>query len=316
MKIVVTGAAGAIGSHLCERLLNLKHEVVGIDALTDYYNPEIKKINIKDIEEVGGKVYVLDLVSDDIASVLDGVHYIFHLAAQPGISTATPFEVYLRNNVVATYKILEYLKKIPTLKGFIHASTSSIYGAYANGPEESEPKPTSHYGVTKLAAEQLAMSYFRESGLPVSVLRFFSVYGERERPEKLYHKLIRAIYNNEDFTIYEGARDHIRSYTYISDIIDGCILVMENFEKAKGEIFNLGNDQTMTTGEGIDIIQNLIGKSARFVNLPKRVGDQKETAANIDKMRKLFGYSPKVKLEDGLARQVDWYKNKIYGKII
>jgi nucleoside-diphosphate-sugar epimerase len=170
--------------------------------------------------------------------------------------------------------------------------------------------------VTKLAAEQLAMSYFRESGLPVSVLRFFSVYGERERPEKLYHKLIRAIYNNEDFTIYEGARDHIRSYTYISDIIDGCILVMENFEKAKGEIFNLGNDQTMTTGEGIDIIQNLIGKSARFVNLPKRVGDQKETAANIDKMRKLFGYSPKVKLEDGLARQVDWYKNKIYGKII
>lgn len=316
MKILVTGAAGAIGSHLCERLLELGHDVVGIDALTPYYNPEIKKINIKDVEASGGKVYILNLVTDEIDHLLKDTEVIFHLAAQPGISSTTPFEDYLENNIIATHRILKKAKIISKLKAFIHASTSSVYGAYANGAEDSELKPTSHYGVTKLAAEQLAMSYFREIGLPVTVLRFFSVYGEKERPEKLYHKLIRAMHEDAEFPIFEGARDHLRSYTYIKDIIDGCMLVLANLDKAVGEIFNLGNDKTMTTGEGIDILEKLMGKKAKFTVLPRRVGDQKETAADISKMRKFFGYNPTISLEEGLGHQVNWYKNKIHGKII
>lgn len=315
MKIVVTGAAGAIGSHLMEQLLDMNHEVVGIDALTKYYSLEIKKINVKDIEKRGGKVHVLDLATDDFGFLLNGVDFIFHLAAQPGISIDTPFADYLKNNVVATHKLLEQAKSIPTLKGFIYASTSSIYGKKANGDETTEPKPTSYYGVTKLAAEQLVLSYQREHNLPVTALRFFSVYGERERPEKLYHKLIKSIFEEKEFTIYEGSEKHIRSYTYVKDIIEGCILILNNFSKAEGQIFNLGNDKITTTGEGINLIQKIIGKKAKFLILPKRSGDQEETSANIAKMRKFFGYTPLFSLEEGLTNEVKWYREKIYGKL-
>src|SRR6185436_17280051 len=142
-------------------------------------------------------MYYLDLVTEDVSHLLTGTDFIFHLAAQPGISASTPFENYLNNNIVATQKLLDQARGVTTLQGFIHASTSSVYGKHANSDETSEPKPTSHYGVTKLAAEQLALSYHRESGLPVTVLRFFSVYGERERPEKLYHKLIKAMHEDK-----------------------------------------------------------------------------------------------------------------------
>lgn len=316
MKILVTGIAGAIGSHMAERLLDDGHEVIGIDALTPYYNPEIKKININDVKSKGAKVFIKNLVTDDILEIVRGVEIVFHFAAQPGISAATPFGDYLDNNIVATYNLLEVVKKLPSLKGFIHASTSSVYGRSANGDEMTEPKPTSYYGVTKLAAEQLALSYQREHGLPVTVLRFFSVYGERERPEKLYHKLIKAMHEEKEFTLYEGAKEHVRSYTYIKDIIDGCMLVLENIDKAVGEIFNLGNDKTMTTGDGIAIIEEIMGAPAKFIVLPKRVGDQKETAADIEKMKKFFGYEPKVSLREGLENQVRWYADKIHGKIL
>lgn len=316
MKIFITGIAGAIGSHMAERLLKEGHQVVGVDALTPYYSPEIKKINLSDVETAGAKVFVRDLVTDDISSLLEGVDFIFHFAAQPGISAATSFEEYMRNNLVATEKLLQASRKISGLKGFIHASTSSVYGAFAGGDEEVAPKPTSYYGVTKLAAEQLVLSYTRDKDFPATVLRFFSVYGERERPEKLYHKLIKAVLEEKDFTIYKGAEKHIRSYTYVSDIIDGCMLILNNFEKAKGEIFNLGNDKTMTTGEGIDLIQEIIGKKVKFIELPPRSGDQLETSADISKMQKTFGYNPKVQLKEGLQAEVEWFKKKIWHKEI
>ncbi len=260
-------------------------------------------------------MHFLNLASDNFDNLLDEVEVIFHLAGQPGISAETPFEDYLNNNIIATQKILEKAKEINNLKAFIHISTSSIYGVEARGAEDTEPKPTSYYGVTKLAGEQLAMSYYREQKLPVTVLRLFSVYGERERPEKLYHKLIKAMYEDKEFPLYENAKEHIRSYTYVKDIIDGCILVLENLDKAIGEIFNLGNDKTMTTGEGISILEEIIGKPAKFKILPKRPGDQKETAANIEKMKKFFGYSPSISLKEGLTNQVKWYEEKIFKKI-
>lgn len=315
MKILVTGAAGAIGSHLCERLIDLGHEVIGIDSLTPYYSPEIKKINAQDVTNHGGKIYFLNLTSDDCSYVLNGVDVIFHLAAQPGISTTSSFDDYLNNNMVATYKILEAAKKIKNLKAFIYTSTSSVYGRESKGDESSEPKPISYYGVTKLAAEQLALSYHREFAFPAIVLRFFSVYGERERPEKLFHKLIKAIHEDKEFPLYQDARTHLRSFTYIKDIIDGCILVMENLDKAIGEIFNVGNDKTVTTGEAIATLEEIIGKSAKFKILPNRIGDQKETSANINKMKKLFGYNPSVSLKEGLINEIIWYREKIFEKI-
>lgn len=313
MKILITGAAGAIGSHLAERFLSLGHKVVGIDALKSYYDPEIKKINAEDVIAGGGELHYLDLITDDFTHLLKEVDIIFHCAAQPGISAVTPFSTYLDDNIVATHKLLEAAKHVSTLKAFIHASTSSIYGARATGDETTEPKPTSNYGVTKLAAEQLAMSYYRELGLPVVVLRFFSVYGPRERPEKLYHKLIKSIYEGTTIPLHEGSEHHIRSYTFVRDIIDGCVLIVENLNKAIGEIYNLGTDHTMTTKEGIELIENIMGKKANFVRMPRRPGDQIETGANIGKLRKL-GYDPKIRLEEGLKEQVDWYGTKLHNR--
>lgn len=313
MKVLITGVAGAIGSHLAERFLELGHEVVGIDALREYYEPEIKRVNAKDVEKAGGKIYYLDLVTDKFDHVLEGVEIIFHCAAQPGISSTTPFQVYLDDNIVATHRLLESARQVSSLKAFIHISTSSVYGARATGDETTEPKPTSYYGVTKLAAEQLAMSYYRELGLPVIVLRLFSVYGPRERPEKLYHKLIKSIYEGTAIPLFEGSEHHIRSYTFVNDIVDGCLLVAENLDKSIGEIFNLGSDKTLTTGDGIKIVEEIMGKKANLQVVPRRVGDQFETGANIDKARRVLGYNPKIEPKEGLKAQVDWH-GKMYKK--
>ena len=314
MKILVTGAAGAIGSHLAERLVKEGHEVVALDCFTDYYDLSIKEANIEEVLMSGASFVRLDLATDDLDRVMEGVEVIYHCAAQPGISSATPFELYERNNIIATMRLLEAAKKNPSLKLFVNVATSSIYGAYANGSEESEPRPTSHYGVTKLAAEQLVMALHRESGFPAVSLRLFSVYGERERPDKLYHKLIRAIVEGHEFPLHEGSRDHIRSYSYVGDIINGMIATLEARDKVVGQIINLGTDVTHTTGEGIDIIEEILGKKTQFIMHPPRPGDQKETTADISKARALLGYAPEATLYDGLSNQVLWYKSHREGK--
>lgn len=315
MKILVTGVAGAIGSHVAEHFAELGHEVVGVDILTDYYDRAIKEINLEDVSAAGVEVHLCDLAVDDIDHLLKDVDVVFHFAAQPGISSTTSLESYIRNNIVATHRLLEAAMKVQNLKGFVHISTSSIYGAHACGEEGVEVKPTSYYGVTKLAAEQLALAYHRDRGLPVVVLRLFSVYGPRERPEKLYHKLIKSILEDKDFPLHEGSENHVRSYTNVDDIVHTCDLVVKNLDVAIGEIFNIGTDKTITTGEGIKVIERLLGKSARLVITPKRPGDQKETGANIEKARRILGYDPKVEVEEGLLQQVVWYKDKLHDKL-
>lgn len=315
MKILITGVAGAIGSHVAEHFAGLGHEVVGVDILTPYYDRAIKEINLEDVAASGVQLHLADLAVDDINHFMKGVDVVFHFAAQPGISAATSLEDYVRNNIIATHRLLEAAMKVPGLKGFVHISTSSIYGAHACGEESVEVKPTSYYGVTKLAAEQLALSYHRERGLPVVALRLFSVYGPRERPEKLYHKLIKSIVEDKDFPLHEGSEHHVRSFTNIIDIVHACDLVVKNLDRAIGEIFNIGTDQTVTTGEGIKVVERLLGKSARLIVTPRRPGDQKETGANIEKARRVLGYNPTVGIEEGLAQQVVWYKDKIHDKL-
>ncbi len=314
MIILVTGAAGFIGSHLVERLLALGHSVWGLDCLTDYYARSLKDLNVQAITSAGASFLPLDLASDDLSAALCDVDVVFHSAAQPGLSAACSFETYARNNITATYRLLEAACRAPSLQGFINLSTSSVYGTYATGDETTEPKPTSYYGVTKLAAEQLVLSYQRTRGLPACSLRLFSVYGPRERPEKLYSKLIRAIHEGREFPLYEGSEHHLRSYTYVGDIVDGFVAVLDNLGPCAGEILNLGTDRTITTGEGIAIVEEIMGKEARIVQVPKREGDQLRTEANIEKARAILGYEPVTTPRDGLAAQVAWYREVADGE--
>lgn len=315
MKILVTGAAGFIGSHLCERLVHEGHTVVGLDAFTDYYDVRIKEINFQDVVKAGATFFKKNLALDDLSDAVRGCEAVFHCAAQPGISSDTPFDSYLRNNIIATERLLDAVEKDGSVRIFVNLATSSVYGLYANSDESSEPKPASSYGVTKLAAEQLVMARARTRGLPATSLRIFSVFGERERPEKLFHKLINAILEDTPFPLFENSREHVRSFSYIGDVIDGCVLVLNNYPKTIGELYNLGSEATNTTGEGIQIIEELLGKKAQYIMLPPRLGDQKDTAANIAKARATLGFSPRVGLREGLQREVEWYKTKIHGKL-
>ncbi|MFX1537062.1 MAG: NAD-dependent epimerase/dehydratase family protein [Promethearchaeota archaeon] len=312
MKILITGVAGFIGSHLAERLADLGHKTVGIDCFTDYYTPALKRMNAEDVQRKGVRIYELDLAKDNLTSALADVEFVYHLAAQPGISATTPFEEYIKNNVVATHRLIKACESLSSLRCFVNVSTSSVYGKNATDSEEAAPKPTSYYGVTKLAAEQLVLAFYRQKKLSACSLRIFSIYGPRERPDKLYHRLIRSILEDSPFPLYKGSEKHSRSYTFVDDVVDSFIAVLNNPDQAIGEIFNIGSDIEMTTGEGIRIIENILGKQALKVIKPKRSGEQLRTCANINKARSLLGYEPKTKLEEGLKAEVKWYKEKIF----
>lgn len=315
MNTLVTGAAGFIGSHLAERLADLGHDVRGIDCFTDYYARALKEFNASQVRNRGVALLSLDLARDDLGAAVKDIEIIYHVAAQPGISAKTAFETYVRNNLTATYRLAEAAGRSPTFLGFINISTSSVYGIDATGDETTEPKPTSYYGVTKLAAEQLVLAYARDEGFPACSLRLFSVYGPRERPEKLYPKLIRCILEDREFPLYEGSQDHVRSYTYVDDAIDGLVAALERFDKCVGEIFNIGTDISITTGEGISLVEEIIGRPAKLATKPRRPGDQLRTHASIDKARAILNYDPTTIARDGLAKEVEWYKKHIHGKI-
>ncbi len=315
MKIIVTGAAGFVGSHLCEALTEAGHSVVGIDNLNTYYLPQLKQLNVNDIMTKGVDFKQLDLAEANLQDTIKGANIIFHLAAQPGISAATPFEDYLRNNIIATQRLLESAIQLDSLDCFINIATSSIYGKHATDSEETVPKPTSHYGATKLAAEQLTLALQRDKGFPACSMRLFSVYGERERPEKLYPKLIYSILADEPFPLFKGSEKHSRSFTYVGDIIKGFMAAIQNTGKIQGEIFNIGTDMEITTGEGIAIVEEIIGRKARIDPKPPRPGDQLRTHANITKARKILNYQPETEPREGLAREVQWYRDKIFQKI-
>ncbi len=315
MKILVTGAAGFIGSHLAERLAKTGHEVSGVDCFSDYYARSLKELNAADVKKSGARIFELDLAADDLCEAVKGVEVVYHCAAQPGISDSTTFDDYKRNNITATHRLLDVLKGSPCLKMFVNVSTSSVYGKFATESEEAVPEPASFYGVTKLAAERMAITYGAENNMPVCSLRLFSVYGPRERPEKLYPKLIRSILEDTEFPLYEGSKKHLRSFTYVDDIVDGFVAVLENMDACAGEIINIGWDKERSTADGIKAVEDALGKKAKFKKVPARQGDQLRTCANIDKARRLLGYDPKTKLVDGVKTEVDWYKEKIFEKI-
>ena len=310
MKILITGAAGFIGSHTAERLSVLGHEVIGLDNFSPYYSFELKTLNAQALKKSGVTVLKKDLRDADFADDLPkDVDYIFHFAAQPGISKTSTFEDYLSNNIIGTKNLIDYALSLNDLKLFINIGTSSIYGLEATFPESIAPKPASHYGVTKLAAEQMALQKSREKHFKACSLRLYSVIGPRERPEKMYTKLIACAFNDDAFPLYDGSATHLRSFTFVDDIVDGVVSVINNEDKVDGEIINLGTEVEHTTQEGIEAVESVIGKSIKINHVEARAGDQLRTKANIDKARKLLNYNPQTTLMEGVKAQVDWYKD-------
>ncbi|SFU64802.1 Nucleoside-diphosphate-sugar epimerase [Pustulibacterium marinum] len=311
MKILITGIAGFIGSHVAEAFAEQGHEVFGVDNFNDYYDVGLKRMNAADVVSKGVKIIEANL-HEDLSGILpESVDYIFHFAAQPGISASTSFSDYQKNNVWATHQLLEWTKKCsPNVKLFVNISTSSVYGRVANLKETELTLPVSNYGVTKLAGEQLALAEQRSGTMKACSLRLYSVYGPRERPEKLYTKLIKSIYEDLPFPLFEGSEKHSRSFTFVGDIVAAMLAVIGKEEILAGEIINIGSSAEHTTKEGIELIEKIIGKKAILETKPPRPGDQLRTTAIIDKAEELLGYSPNTSFEEGLRKQVAWYTEK------
>lgn len=308
MKALVTGCAGFIGSNLVDRLLENGYEVIGIDCFTDYYPRDIKERNIS--KALGSSRFHLieeDLLNMESFPVVD---FVFHLAAQAGVraSWGKSFEIYTRNNIEATQRVLEFYKNIP-IKKLIYASSSSVYGdVELPMAENSKLRPLSPYGVSKLAGENLCYLYWKNYGIPTISLRYFTVYGPRQRPDMAINKFVRAISQGEEITIY-GDGNQMRDFTYISDIIDANMSAAEN--PNIGMVFNVGGSCEVKVNVLIEKISHLIGKDARLRYAENQKGDARFTLADVTKSRKYLGWQPKVDLDHGLARYIEWTKLQI-----
>ncbi len=310
MHCLVTGAAGFIGSHLCERLLALGHSVVGVDAFVPYYPRPRKEANLAALHARPGFAFrELDLRSGTLAETLNGVEVIFHLAAMAGLAKSwTEFDLYQSCNLTATQRLLEAVREQcgakQTLKRFVHASTSSVYGRFATGDESLPTRPISPYGVTKLAAENLCRCFADEVGLPVVVLRYFSVYGPRQRPDMGYFRFIEAMLKGEPITVY-GDGHQVRGNTYIDDCVEATIAAME---APVGETYNLGGGETASVWEILGKLEKTIGKKPIVRSAEARPGDQRSTFADTSKLSRHLNWEARTPLDEGLRRQVEWQK--------
>jgi nucleoside-diphosphate-sugar epimerase len=312
MKCVVTGAAGFIGSHLCEELLKAGNEVVGLDAFIPYYPKPIKELNLAKVQaHARFDFHDLDLRKDHLDAALTGAEVIFHLAAMPGlIKSWTEFDLYNSCNVQATQRLLEGVRRAaPTLRRFLYASTSSVYGKYSTGDESLPTRPTSPYGVTKLAAEHLCRAYAENHGVPVIVLRYFSVYGPRQRPDMGYFRFIQALQDNEIITVF-GDGQQVRGNTYVSDCVAATLAAVE---APVGETYNLGGGESASVWDILHKLEAIAGKKAHTKLETARPGDQRQTLADTTKLRSHFGWQARIGLEEGLRRQWEWQKENVLG---
>ena len=283
------------------------HRVLGIDSFSDYYSADVKVSNILGLEsEKRFRLVRGDLLTANLAELLDGVDYIFHQAGQPGVreSWGKSFDVYLKTNVLATQLLLEAAKDQP-IKKFVYASSSSIYGEAESFPisEETVPHPESPYGVTKLAGEQLCYLYWRNHGVPTVSLRYFTVYGPRQRPDMAFHKFIRAIFEGSEVTIYgDGAQT--RDFTYVEDAVSANVLACQS--ELAGEVMNIGGGSQITLRKAIEVLERVVGKRAKLRFEASKHGDARNTAADISRARTLLGYDPSVGLEKGLSKEVEY----------
>ncbi|MCC6417190.1 MAG: GDP-mannose 4,6-dehydratase [Gemmataceae bacterium] len=307
MKCLVTGAAGFIGSHLCERLLHAGHEVVGLDAFIPYYPRPLKEANLTAaLRHPAFTFHALDLRHDPLDAATDGVEAVFHLAAMPGLAKSwTEFELYQSCNLTATHRLLEAVRACPRLHRFLCVSTSSVYGRFGSGDEQLPARPISPYGVTKLAAENLCRAHAEERGLPLVVLRYFSVYGPRQRPDMGYHRFIAALLAGEPIVVY-GDGLQVRGNTYIADCVEATALALE---APVGETYNVGGGEAVTVWDVLRKLEQLTGRQARVRQEAARAGDQRYTFADTTRIARHLGWRPRTGMDEGLAEQVAWQRS-------
>ena len=314
MKILVTGGAGFIGSHVCDRLLSLGHDVVCVDDFNDYYDPDFKERNIKQaLKNSKYTLYRADIT--DLSTLKDifareKPEKIIHLAARAGVrySISHP-ELYVRVNVLGTLNLLELAKEYK-IKSFVFGSSSSVYGANKKVPFSEEDRvddPISPYAATKKAAEELCHAYHHLYGLKITCLRFFTVYGPRGRPDMVIYLFSKAITDGKPIKRFGNGKTK-RDYTFISDIVDGIIAALD--KELDFEIVNLGDSNTVELNYLISLIENAIGKKAKIEQSPLQPGDVPITYADISKAKKLLKYEPKVKIEQGIPLFVEWFNKR------
>jgi UDP-glucuronate 4-epimerase len=303
MRYVVTGAAGFIGSHLLRALLDRGHDAVGWDAFTDYYDPALKEENAE-----GLPVERLDLVEDDVPD-LRGVDGVFHLGGQPGVSSfGEVFPVYVRQNVVATQRLLE--AAVGSGTRVLLASSSSIYGdaeAYPTA-EDTRPRPLSPYGVTKLACEHLMGAYGKEFGLDAVIVRYFTIYGPRQRPDMALAKWIARVAAGQSLELH-GDGTQSRSFTYVDDAVEATTLALER--ASVGAVLNVGGGEEVSMLEAIETLEEVSGRTIEVVHAPRRPGDQTRSLADTSRVRAELGWEPRTRFADGLAAQWRWAADRV-----
>src|SRR6059058_4225846 len=310
MRILVTGGAGFIGSHLVEKLIAVGHEVVVLDDFNDFYDPRIKHANIAGFAKDVSVCHVDLRESDSVRAVFhrEKVDVIAHLAARAGVrpSIQQP-RLYYDTNVVGTLHLLE-AARVTGVQRFIFASSSSVYGASRTIPfseEEHLTQTLSPYGATKIAGEFLCSTYSHLYQMCVVALRYFTAYGPRQRPDLAIHQFTRRIYAGQPIDQYGDGRTR-RDYTYIDDVIQGTMAALQ-YQGPLYDVFNLGESETIQLKDLIVAIENALGKKAKVNQLPEQPGDMPLTCADISKARKLLGYKPTTKLSEGLQKFIDWF---------
>jgi UDP-glucose 4-epimerase len=307
MRALVTGAAGFIGSHLAAALLARGEDVVGIDCFTDYYAESVKRDNVTALLGQRRFHFIEDaLQTTDLDALLDGVTHVFHLAAQAGVrkSWGTDFGTYTTHNVDASQRLLEAVKERP-LDRFVYASSSSVYGDAATIPmrEESLLRPLSPYGVTKLAAEQLCYLYHVNYGVPAVSLRYFTVYGPRQRPDMAFHKFIRAALGDEPIALY-GDGGQTRDFTFVEDIVAATAAAGDRGRP--GAVYNIGGGNRVSMNEVLELIGRLTGRRLDIRREAVQKGDMRDTFADTTRARADLAFTPRTSLEDGLAAECAW----------
>lgn len=304
--IVVTGCAGFIGSHLTDRLLAAGHEVVGIDSFEDYYPRATKEANLEgSLADAAFTLHDASILDLDLAAILAGAACVYHLAAQAGVraSWGSSFDIYVRNNVLATQQLLESCVAAAVPK-VIYASSSSVYGEQNDLPlrEDMVPRPRSPYGVTKLAGEHLCLLYHANYGLRTVSLRFFTVYGPRQRPDMAFHKFIKALLTGREIVLY-GDGTQTRDFTYVDDVVEG-LLSAQN--APPGAVMNIGGGNRVSLAGAIGALGVVMGVEPRIVHRAVEAGDVRDTWADVDRAAEWTGYRPKGRLSDGLAAEYAW----------
>lgn len=307
MRILVTGAAGFIGSHVAERLLADGHDVVLLDGFTDYYDPARKASNVETARaHPRATFHRLDLRTDVLDAALDGVEAVVHLAAMPGLPRSwTDMAEYTSCNLLATYRLVE-AARAAGVRRFLQVSTSSVYGEDAMGDEDQPLHPVSPYGVTKLAAEHLVGAYVRTHDFPAAIVRYFSIYGPRQRPDMAYHKFIEALLDGQPLTVFGDGRQS-RSSTYIADCVEGTVRALHG--AAVGEVYNIGGGERIELFDVIQLIAAEIGVTPEIRFEPARPGDQRHTVADTARARAAFGFEPTWSPADGLRAQIAWHRS-------